>query len=744
MGIKNLKQQFPWTDVRDWIVEFPGTLLLVDAANILFWCARTNFATFITDNYLPAVADFCKYMNYMVARKAHVRLFFDGLVNPDKKFEDARRKAAREGHKKAVTEARAKDAPPCEGDMKALVRNTSTYIALCAKVCKYLGIPFEICREEADSGLAAAYRVDPAGRKIVSLDSDMLAHGVKHWISVVDWYGGSAVLIDVESLGTHVQERGADGKERYPLLKYFLKWGVKVFRVWAGFRGCDYSTVKSGILGVGETGLFKAFEAIYQSREDLTIVNVALSTTPTPQMPQTPKDTAAEVASVVAEVVAVVSVVGEVSRVGACFTGARYYTEAGSVRQLDNDKILIAASDDLSAHRRGERDPKTGLPFDLITQDLIDNLCPGTLCHNHIVDASAVPGAVLPKPLMECDVAALRLFISARGGTSSGLRKVELQEITKYWQELEVEVPPRFVDRSGTSGLMLTGIKSNHSKSAWVILDDYLKDPNVQASMDPFPLHKFLKEVEQLHGQGEVSENMDDIILHAPELNTTIIDLLYSSLGGSDEKKSVRESFQKACELSGVIFHANGRTDHTLIIVSKQRASLSKDEATRKDTAAGEKPLAEEYLTFLELKVKSTDVANHGHSLGVVTGIGRHWCPCTAGRALCVHVGMALWTQLHHWGPNRPTDMPPTSVLCGWSKGARKRKHLVTHAVHEMTFEKIERNRPTKRHHTSRESEVGGASYNPIPAGDRAFMNAAVGPSIFNPLFRHLEASTMK
>ena len=135
MGIKNLKQQLPWTDLRDWIAEFPGILLLVDAANILFWCARTNFATFVTDNYLPAVADFCKYMNYLVARKARVRLFFDGLVNPDKKFEDARRKATRERHKKAVADARVKSEPPHEGDLKALLSTTRAHTSHCAQKC---------------------------------------------------------------------------------------------------------------------------------------------------------------------------------------------------------------------------------------------------------------------------------------------------------------------------------------------------------------------------------------------------------------------------------------------------------------------------------------------------------------------------------------------------------------------------------------------------------------------------------
>ena len=105
---------------------------------------------------------------------------------------------------------------------------------------------------------------------------------------------------------------------------------------------------------------------------------------------------------------------------------------------------------------------------------------------------------------------------------------------------------------------------------------------------------------------------------------------MYSSLGSDDTKKSVRESFSKSCELDGIIYHANATKGGHLYIVSKQRASLRKDESTRKETAAGEKPFSEEYLVFIELSIGRTEMSTHGHTLGIVTGIGRHWCPCTA------------------------------------------------------------------------------------------------------------------
>ena len=186
-----------------------------------------------------------------------------------------------------------------------------------------------------------------------------------------------------------------------------------------------------------------------------------------------------------------------------------------------------------------------------------------------------------------------------------------------------------------------------------------------------------------------------------------------------------------------MIYHANV-TDYqkkTLTVVSKQGASLSKDETTRNQTEGGEKPLPIEYLCMVELKWEKTDDSTHGHSLGVVTGVGRSWCMCTAGRGLCVHKGMSLWAQIHHWGPDRPTDMPATSSLCGWCRGSKKRSHNATKPVSEITFVVTEKDKVNKKHRACRESEEGGATYNPIPEGDQALFDKLVGPGIFTELY---------
>jgi len=91
MGVKELKGELPWTHLRDWAVSFPGQVFLIDAANILFWCALACYPSFSAGDIIPAVAEFHKFAQYLVARKVAMEMFFDGMPNPDKAHEKRRR-----------------------------------------------------------------------------------------------------------------------------------------------------------------------------------------------------------------------------------------------------------------------------------------------------------------------------------------------------------------------------------------------------------------------------------------------------------------------------------------------------------------------------------------------------------------------------------------------------------------------------------------------------------------------------
>ena len=124
-----------------------------------------------------------------------------------------------------------------------------------------------------------------------------------------------------------------------------------------------------------------------------------------------------------------------------------------------------------------------------------------------------------------------------------------------------------------------------------------MADSGLQKSTVPFNLLEFLTEVDDHFKADNFSDDQDDIISSAPEMNDSAIHHLYAPLGGGKEKKSMRESLEKSCEQNGAIFHAVALLQHTTLLVTKQAASLRKDQTTRKETGEGEKPLpSEEYM----------------------------------------------------------------------------------------------------------------------------------------------------
>ena len=71
---------------------------------------------------------------------------------------------------------------------------------------------------------------------------------------------------------------------------------------------------------------------------------------------------------------------------------------------------------------------------------------------------------------------------------------------------------------------------------------------------------------------------------------------------------------------------------------------MRKDKKTRNKTAPGEKPKPDEYFVALQLGVEPTTVSSHGHALGTIVRIMRHYCAkCTAGIGMCYHKAEVLW-----------------------------------------------------------------------------------------------------
>ena len=107
--------------------------MLFDAANILLWCAFHHAKEFERGDCLPAVKDFQHYLQYLVSRETTLVMYFDGKSRKEKEPEDLRRQAKREKAKKKVEDARDAGTEPEMKDLKALVGNTSEYIAMCVR-----------------------------------------------------------------------------------------------------------------------------------------------------------------------------------------------------------------------------------------------------------------------------------------------------------------------------------------------------------------------------------------------------------------------------------------------------------------------------------------------------------------------------------------------------------------------------------------------------------------------------------
>ena len=146
--------------------------------------------------------------------------------------------------------------------------------------------------------------------------------------------------------------------------------------------------------------------------------------------------------------------------------------------------------------------------------------------------------------------------------------------------------------------------------------------------------------------------------------------------------------------MDSILYHgvASENSD-SIYIISKQRASQVRDEATRNQTAIGEKPKLAEYLVLMQLMVIPTTMADDGHTLGRVSRIMRSYCAsCKAGGGMCYHRASLLWMQYNHWGEGRPTPKPSTSAFCSWVPGSRAKRICSTVVpAGKLTIERLPR-----------------------------------------------------
>jgi 5'-3' exonuclease len=703
MGIKKLKTMVPKVRVKEFGGMFPGHTFRLDAANMMYHAALKHAREFQTGNYVPA-ARYCQLLlQFYLARGMLLFVVFDGQEDPDKVHETQRRRLKRAGCQARVDASKANSDTPSDSDVAGCLSNQPMFTALLAKVCSFYRIPFSVSPYQADPALNGLQTDEPF--VVVSSDTDNLAYGVIKWVSLEHFNTGTGWLVDTDSF----DETDFEG---YPIARHFMAHGSIVFRLVGAVLGCDATEKASGITGIGQERLIEALNE-HGCDKKLTAMSFAEVLVKLKLTSESTLDLAAEI-----------------ERVNTVFTTSPHavrYGPDGEHVALDG-RVLAHGTETTRAHMSGLLNPRTLEPFSTAEQALLDSYDPSQVTHSSKVDPSSVAGGTLPDIPERCGVDALRSFLTARGATSSGHLRAELVVFVQAYLNMEEEIPPVLFDRSANSGFELKSIPSKHGTLPTAILTALLKDPQIAESKEPFALRPFFELIMAQYAASTMMDSKDSIILNSPELEPWLIQRLYCHLGGGDEKKAMKESFSKFVDQDGVIYHAMGILDGSIIIVSKQRASLVKDESTRKTTGEGEKPLAKEYMSFVELFTRPTTVSDDGHELGIVTGIGRTWCPCCAGRACCVHLGMAIWSHLHHWAPDRPTDKPVTSSFCSWISGSKKRVAEVSGGISSLAFVKVEMDKPDKAFRSCRESNPGGAKYDTLSAEDRALFDAQMKP----------------
>ena len=608
----------------------------IDSGTLIFVCALMHKEEYKAGNYLPAVQEFQRQCTSLgVIYKWDFTMIFDGHP-PDEKMHEHDRRSKR-------------------GDDSVIIN--STYIAMCAKVCKQRYLNYIVSPSEADM---------QAGRRDklaipVCRDSDLIAYDNKIVVIVDSYIKETFRIINMNVPITD------DIRRDYPLYVYYKRYGIKIIRWWAAVCGCDISENGCGISGAGK----KCFMDALKSFDGKDVSSL------------TPKSFAAAIHKYAKPEVkskyTVQQIEEELIRVYKWFSeGGTYYDDVDNIMSVSGRRIK-SASRATHQHMNGELDPKTSKEFTPDQKKMIESVQPHNLLHNSAAPREDINGLSLPEgkaTVDKCTVDELKAMVIARGGNVTGkdgkaLPKPELVRIVRAYLLLEKQNTKHTVyfKRDRKNNGIFAKIDTSERKSVKQIVDSLVKCGEHEARVQ-----RLFSDVQQLYGDGSFIEDFDTISLAAPEMSEDFIREAFLDVGEDVSQKNIVSGLTKVLEMDTVLYHAIAWSadKKSMFIVSKQRASMVRDEKTRHKTAVGEKPKLAEYLVMVQLRVIPTEQSTHGHTLGKFTKILSHYCAaCKAGSGMCYHKSGCCWMQHLHWGEGRPTPMPATSKFASWIPGSR-------------------------------------------------------------------------
>ena len=206
------------------------------------------------------------------------------------------------------------------------------------------------------------------------------------------------------------------------------------------------------------------------------------------------------------------------------------------------------------------------------------------------------------------------------GGNISDKNKPELVSIAKDYLRMQKEVPVQLVDRNpDPNGRLFAKINTSSTRP----IGDILKDVRNSMITETGSTRDLIELAYELHRDGHFEDQYDNIARCAPELEENLIYQLFGHIGSSITEKNIGDALKRCWYDTGTSYHAMAFVPNTnkVIIMSKAHASMTKDQATRKNTPDGESPEKQEYLVIMEMIYEATNGTTGKHDLGIFVGM---------------------------------------------------------------------------------------------------------------------------
>lgn len=638
-------------------LNFKKKVVPIDAAGLLWQCAAKHAEDYLQGNLLPALIEFAHHLNFFKSICGwNIKLYFDGMPNPNKQFEDKRREEKRQN----------------ATDNYGRIKNTPEYLAKATRVAASLEIEYYVAREEADPHVSYDSTVNELIP--VSGDSDLLIYGIHSEIVIVNSYEqGWYRIIDLKAT-TEVGE--------YPLYDLYKLHGKVVFQLYAACRGCDFTEKRGGIIGIG----FATFMSIASAAEgELNVDSFSQSMWCNDATKDIAQKNGWNSIDEVREYL---------QRVVDIYSNAHIYDKHSNTILTATGEQINEATDKSKQHIKGSIDTKTQQPHPKKLLDEMSNIESRQLLHQSAANESQIRGAKLDKTPSQCTVTELRDFIAAHGGNITG-NKPDLVPLAEQYLFLGKESPKVLVDRNpNPNGLMYANIDTGGERSIREILEDLMK--SAEKTDEDKSIYNLIKDAYNAYEDGLFEDRYDNIAVNAPELPESLIYSSAAHIGCSTNAKNIGDAFKRClynnetASYHGIAFILN---TNKVLILSKAHASMATDEKTRNKTEKYVAPKKKQYLVIIEMIYTPTNIIEHNHSLGVFVKVGRSYCGgCIAGQGHCRHRAERLWHQYHHWTDERHgIGRPPTIDACSWVGGGRKLACDVRLDIHQLQSVKHEK-----------------------------------------------------